>query len=275
MQLVRVPRPQLAVRLMVPDDTCRARVRARGIWAHARGLHEAGLDRYVTSARRVSDIAAGRASELAWPVVTLDNHEQSAAEVARAVAAVLDGAGTTPVARPRQRTYVPRLPRPSRVRALATGRFGPAVLPPDRVHEVLDAYGLAAGAGPQSDLRIGRRSLNAAVATPRGMKVVKRYRPQWGEPLVEYGHSVLRRLEERSFPSVRLTRTPEGRTHTVVGGSVYAVFDFVEGTSYSLNFLRRATVSLCPGRQPLHAAPRRCAGRGRRPLRPRGSSCPR
>jgi len=189
-----VPRPELAVRLVVPDDTCRARVRARGVWAHARDLDDAGLDGYVTSARRVSDVATDRAAELSWNLVTVDNHGRSVTDVAAVVTAVVDGIGTARATPLQTRTRVPRLPRPSRVRALAAGRFGPAVLPPDRVRAVLDAYGLAAGAGQHSDLRVGRRSLNAAVPTRRGVKVVKRYRPQWTEPLVEHGHSILRRL---------------------------------------------------------------------------------
>ncbi|GIU87386.1 MAG: hypothetical protein KatS3mg009_1901 [Acidimicrobiia bacterium] len=133
---------------------------------------------------------------------------------------------------------IPRLPRPSRVLAYLSARFGPPTLEPETVLAVLAQFGLGPSGGTR-DLRLGRRSLNAMVDTPRGRKVVKRYRPQWTAPIVECGHSILRRLEEVGFPAVRLERTPQGATWTTDGTNVFAVFDFVAGTNYSLSYLRR------------------------------------
>jgi Ser/Thr protein kinase RdoA (MazF antagonist) len=78
-----------------------------------------------------------------------------------------------------------------------------------------------------------------ALATDRGDKVVKLYRPQWKPAAVRYGHSIMLRLEELGFPAVRLFRTPAGATWIDLEGQLFSVFDFVAGTNFSLNFLRR------------------------------------
>jgi Ser/Thr protein kinase RdoA (MazF antagonist) len=78
------------------------------------------------------------------------------------------------------------------------------------------------------------------VSTDRGIKVVKLYRPQWSGDAVRYGHSILLRLEEVGFPAARLVRTPTDDTWTEHGGGLFALFDFVRGANYSLNYLRRA-----------------------------------
>jgi Ser/Thr protein kinase RdoA (MazF antagonist) len=106
------------------------------------------------------------------------------------------------------------------------------------VHEVLERYGLRARGGSRN-LRLGRRSLNVAVETDGGTKVVKRYRPQWSESTVRHGHSIIDRLSELDVPAVRLIRAPDGATWTSAGGAVFAVFEYVPGTNYSLNFLLR------------------------------------
>jgi Ser/Thr protein kinase RdoA (MazF antagonist)/thymidylate kinase len=235
-----VPSPDLVACLAVPESSCRARVVARGVWPHARDLDDAGLTAYLASARTVTDAACDRARQLGWRAVTIANDGRIPADVVDDVRRELDRLPRPTPSAARERARIPHVPRPSRVRAIAAGRFGPPALSPDRVQEVLERYALAANAHDASDLRIGRRSLNAAVPTPHGTKVVKQYRPQWTEPLVLHGHSILLRLEERAFPAVRLTRAPDGGTHTVVDGAVYAVFDFVDGTSFSLNFLRRS-----------------------------------
>jgi Ser/Thr protein kinase RdoA (MazF antagonist) len=107
------------------------------------------------------------------------------------------------------------------------------------VRDVLARYGLDVRGDPH-DLRLGRRSLNAVVSTPRGLKVLKLYRPQWKPATVAYGHSILTELEDRRFPAVRLERTLDATTSVTIDGRVFAVFDFVRGTNYSLNFLLRA-----------------------------------
>jgi Ser/Thr protein kinase RdoA (MazF antagonist) len=136
-------------------------------------------------------------------------------------------------------TRVPHVPRPSRVSAALAARFGPSVLDPSTTHAVLGHYGLNAGVGFRN-LRLARRSLNVVVETDRGTKVVKAYRPHWPPESLRCGHSILGRLEERGFPAVRLVRSVDGGTWATVGEQLFAVFEFVPGTNYSITFLRRA-----------------------------------
>jgi Ser/Thr protein kinase RdoA (MazF antagonist) len=78
------------------------------------------------------------------------------------------------------------------------------------------------------------------VTTDDGVKVLKRYRPQWDPPTVGYGHSILVRLEDLRFPAPRLVRLPDGGTWTIVDGDIFALFDFLPGTVYSMSYLRRS-----------------------------------
>ena len=135
-------------------------------------------------------------------------------------------------------TRLPRVPRPSRVSAYFAGQLGPPVIDRATVTDILECYGIRT-AGPSRNLRLARRSLNVAVATPSGKRVLKLYRPQWKPATVEYGHSILVRLEEQNVPAVRLSRTTDGATYVTRQDRVFAVFDFVPGVNYSLNFLRR------------------------------------
>jgi Ser/Thr protein kinase RdoA (MazF antagonist) len=136
-------------------------------------------------------------------------------------------------------SFVPRVPRPSRVSAFVASRFGRPLIGPEAVQQVLQRYELEP-LGASRNLRLGRRSLNAAVATARGAKVLKLYRPQWNASTVAYGHSVLLQLEACGFPAVRLYPTPNGATSITIGSRVFALFDFVPGVNYSLNYLLRA-----------------------------------
>jgi Ser/Thr protein kinase RdoA (MazF antagonist) len=135
--------------------------------------------------------------------------------------------------------FVPRMPRPSRVTALVASRFGQPLIEPATVREVLQRYDLEPLAAPRN-LRLGRRSLNAAVTTRRGPKVLKLYRPQWNRSTVAYGHSILLELAACGFPAVRLYPTSTGATAVTIGDRVFALFDFVPGVNYSLNYLLRS-----------------------------------
>ena len=134
---------------------------------------------------------------------------------------------------------VPHIPRPSRVSAALAARLGPKALDPSTTRTVLGRYGLDPGVRHRN-LRLARRSLNVVVETDRGTKVVKAYRPHWPAASMQCGHSILVRLEELGFPAVRLVRSADGRTWTGVGEQLFAVFEFVPGTNYSITFLRRA-----------------------------------
>jgi Ser/Thr protein kinase RdoA (MazF antagonist) len=131
-----------------------------------------------------------------------------------------------------------RVPRPSRLSAYVTARFSSSIIDQSTVREVLRHFDLELLRSPRN-LRLSRRSLNAAVATPAGVKVVKQYRPDWLEETVACGHSIITRLEELAFPAVRLVRAPGGETSTCIDARVFAVFDFVPGKNYSLNYLLR------------------------------------
>jgi len=132
-----------------------------------------------------------------------------------------------------------RVPRPSRVTSFLSARLGQPMIDADVVQWVLEQFGFDVRSSPRN-LRLSRRSLNAAVATDRGPKVVKQYRPDWKASTVAYGHSVLTRLEELEYPAVRLERTDDGRSFVESDERVFAVFDFVPGTNYSLNYLIRS-----------------------------------
>jgi len=137
-----------------------------------------------------------------------------------------------------ERTRVPHVPRPSRISAYVAARVGPPVLDPSILDNVLGRFGLERTGAPRN-LRLGRRSRNMAVATDGGRKAVKLYRPQWTEPTVRYGHSILARLEAVDVPAPRPVRTGDGETWTSLDGGIYAVFDWVRGMNYSVNFLLR------------------------------------
>lgn len=133
---------------------------------------------------------------------------------------------------------IPHVPRPARISAFVAARLGGAVIDPVVVNEVLDRYGLRLS-GASRNLRLARRSRNVVVTTDEGKKVVKLYRPQWSPDTVRYVHSILERLEDLGFPAPVPERTLDGDSWTQMGGEVYAVFDFLPGINYSLDFLLR------------------------------------
>jgi Ser/Thr protein kinase RdoA (MazF antagonist) len=130
------------------------------------------------------------------------------------------------------------VPRPSRISGYFAARLGPPVIDPSTLRKILNRYGLQPASAARN-LRLGRRSRTVAVTTNGGKRVIKMYRPQWTPATVRYGHSILGRLQELEFPASPLSRTLEGATWTGIGDAVFAVFDFVPGTNYSLNFLLR------------------------------------
>jgi len=135
---------------------------------------------------------------------------------------------------------IAQVPRPSRLVGSFAARVGRPAIDPITVARILDRYDLSAGGGPRN-LPRGRRSRNVVVTTGRGMKVLKRYRPRWDAPTVGYGHSILVRLEDLGFPAPRLVRLPDGGTWTIVDGDVFALFDVLPGTVYSMSYLRRSS----------------------------------
>ena len=136
-------------------------------------------------------------------------------------------------------TRLPRVPRPSRVSAYFAGQLGPPVIDRATVTDILECYGIRT-AGPSRNLRLARRSLNVAVATPSGKRVLKLYRPQWKPATVEYGHSILapaRGAERARRPSQPHDATVRRTSPDRIACSPCSTS--CPGVNYSLNFLRR------------------------------------
>lgn len=92
-----VPRPDAVVHVVSPREVCERRVRERGVWRHSRHLSEPELSRYLDHAGRAVETAVGRARELGWTVLPVDNGdrplERSALDLAEALANVAELAG--------------------------------------------------------------------------------------------------------------------------------------------------------------------------------------
>lgn len=129
-------------------------------------------------------------------------------------------------------------PRPSRVVQTIQARTRSLDIEPDLIGEIINMYGLELIRA--QNLPLGRRSHNVIVDTPAGRKVLKRYRSKWQMPTIRYGHSILTRLAERSFPAPRVVHTPENGTFVQHNGRYYALFHFVAGRNYAATYLRRA-----------------------------------
>ncbi len=81
--------------------------------------------------------------------------------------------------------------------------------------------------------RGSRRAPKVVLETSRGRVLLKRRGlAREGVQHVAFSHSVQDRLRERSFPLARLIRSREGRGCVYVGGHVYEVFEFINGTRY-------------------------------------------
>jgi homoserine kinase type II len=238
-----LPAPGLVVAVIADLPVCERRVRQRGVWAHSAHLTSAQLARYLRHAEEVARLAVERARARGWTVVEIDNRgdlDQATRDLARALSPLrLSRAGIRRQPPAPGRGRVLRLPRPSRITGSVAARFGEPVIEPAAVGEVLARYGLRPLAAPRN-LRLGRRNRNMVVATDAGPKVVKVYRPQWTADTVRYGHSILAYLEAQGFPAPRLLRTREGATTwTERDGEIFAVFDFLAGTNYSITYLLR------------------------------------
>jgi Ser/Thr protein kinase RdoA (MazF antagonist) len=102
----------------------------------------------------------------------------------------------------------------------------------------LHCYGL--GLIKAQNLPLGQRSHNVIVNTTAGRKVLKRYRPKWQPPTINYGHSILDRLAECNFPAPRLVATPGGATSVTHNSRYYALFNYVKGSNYAASYLPRS-----------------------------------
>jgi Ser/Thr protein kinase RdoA (MazF antagonist) len=129
-------------------------------------------------------------------------------------------------------------PRPSRLVEYAKSFLRPIDLDPAVVETVLSSYALEM-TRPPANLPLSRRTRNIIVTTPGGKKVLKRYKRRLQIPNIRYSHSILSRLDEQGFPGPRLVAAPDGENIIHYDGENYALFDYIEGINYSLNFLLR------------------------------------
>lgn len=73
-----LPRPDLVVRPVASRETCKRRVRERGVWRHSSHLTNEELSSYLANAERAVHLAVERARELGWDVVEVDNERDPA-----------------------------------------------------------------------------------------------------------------------------------------------------------------------------------------------------
>lgn len=70
-------------------------------------------------------------------------------------------------------------------------------------------------------------SMNFVVVTPEGKFVFRRHR--LSEETVAHEHQVLGHLQQRGFPAPRVLLNPAGQAWSAIDGSLYSVYEFVEG----------------------------------------------
>jgi glycosyltransferase involved in cell wall biosynthesis/Ser/Thr protein kinase RdoA (MazF antagonist) len=107
------------------------------------------------------------------------------------------------------------------------------------VRQILGHYDLEL-TRPLENLPFGRRSSNVLVYTSAGKKVFKQYRDKWQLERIVYEHSILKQLQAIDFPAIRLTMTTNGESFVQHDGRTYALFNYIEGTSYSANYISRS-----------------------------------
>lgn len=130
------------------------------------------------------------------------------------------------------------LPRPARLSESLRARLRPLDIAAKEIGTILGEFGLELR-GPTANLTASRRNHNVAVETSAGKKLLKCYRPQWQRETVSYGHAIIDRLAELSFPVPRLSVARDGQSFVCHAGRHYALFEFVDGTCYSGRFLLR------------------------------------
>ncbi len=128
------------------------------------------------------------------------------------------------------------IPRPSRIKQAVLARLFAPEIGRGSAEQILHAFGLTLVQPPQN-LPFGNRNSSLVLHTSSGKKVLKRYRSPWPAATMTYEHAILNQLAVCGFPAPRLNATLEGETLVPRNGRTYALFDFVEGTNVSANFL--------------------------------------
>ena len=139
----------------------------------------------------------------------------------------------------RQTERIWRVPRPGRVVRYVQSWLDSPQFEGDFVGQILAHYGLEL-TRPLENLPFGRRSSSVLVHTSAGKKVFKQYRDKWQLERIVYEHSILTQLQVIDFPAIRLTLTPKGESFVQHDGRTYALFDYIEGTGYTANYIPRS-----------------------------------
>jgi Ser/Thr protein kinase RdoA (MazF antagonist) len=93
--------------------------------------------------------------------------------------------------------------------------------------------------GSLDNLPNARRNRNLIVEAGRRRMIFKLYRADWQPEVIDFEHSILRRLAELNCPAPRLIPTRDGRTWVALNGRRYALFEFIDGVNYSSSYLLR------------------------------------
>jgi len=125
-------------------------------------------------------------------------------------------------------TYL-SIPKPSYLLSQLTPRKGPDAALHQVLARVADVYQL----GEIQACHRARRSasMNFIVTTARGRFVFRRHRLT--ETDVAYEHQVLDHLQQRNFPAPRILRNQTGQAWSAIDGSLYSVYEFVEGYCFT------------------------------------------
>jgi len=133
-------------------------------------------------------------------------------------------------------SLVPWVPHPSRVYRYLHSRFRRLDVERETIDGVLRHYRLKVTRQPRN-LPMGWRNHCIVVDTDAGRKVLKQYRPQWNLGAVSCEHSILTRLAQLDIAATRVVATSKGETWVVRPDGIFALFDFIEGSTYSLTVM--------------------------------------
>lgn len=133
-------------------------------------------------------------------------------------------------------SWVQSVPQPSRLYRYFHSRLRRLDVERQTVDRVLAEFGLKSARRPRN-LPMGWRNHCVVVDTNAGRKVLKQYRPQWKIGAVLCEHSILRRLAELDIASTRVVSTPSGETVVLGPEGIFTLFDFIEGSTYSLSVI--------------------------------------
>ncbi len=131
------------------------------------------------------------------------------------------------------------VPRPGRLSAFFRSRMRSLDIQLDTVTTILASYGLELTATPRN-LPNARRNRNLIVQTNQGKKILKLYRSDWLSDTIIFEHSILHQLGHLNASAPRLLRTRNGQSYITFENDNYALFDFIEGKTYTSSFLLRA-----------------------------------